>query len=785
MVTVVGVGAGFAAGWGVARLAAPPPAPATPPVAAVVTNPAPLIPAKPAPEKPASADTLLRGLALETALRAALTEPDDTLRHERLRALAAQTDLAAYADALAKGDRILTSEDRSAYRLRLLELLVPQNPLAAVAAARTSPEAGQREWSLMAVLQAWARHDSTALVKWHLSLPDHERRGQLHALGGALGLYSPAAGLELGRGLLTVADRRIFYRSLFESWSDRDASGAYQAGSGILIANNQESELGQLIGRWALHDLPAAKAALAQLGAPDRHWTVFEAFFSGLVQERPAAAAELLAGISGFQRRRELVGQLMQSWANADAPAAKRWAEGLADAGQRQIALANLASALVDINPQAALELLPANGLGPDNTWVYRNLAAKLTGRDPKAALRLLESINPPTLRREVMLGLMDGWSATDPKAAATYATQLPAGPTREAALSSLIGGWANHDLKGTVDFVRGLDSKREQNSLLGQIMWQVGAQNPELGKELISSLPAGGARAGLVENFTSAWAKEDLNAAKTWIESLPEGAMRRDALAALPNIWAEQDPQGAANYALTMPDKQLQQQFTQAAIQQWVQSNPEAALQWAKALPGGQSREAALQTIAEFHAADDPRLATELALQMNDRDRQQGAVMSIVSNWSNSDPKAAAEWVAQFPAGELRDEAATQVVNAWAQHDPAATAQWLKDQPESPGRDNATEAFVTHLREEDPNTAGAWINSIADPARRTAALQEHVGWWWENNPKAAKAWLDSLGLPADLRDEWERAAESRAAHPDGSVFERLQQLENLRNSSP
>lgn len=771
IVTVVGVGVGFAAGWGAARLGGQPPVAVIP---ALTNRPAPVAPTV-QPVRPVrpEAEAPLRGLALETALRGALTEPDDELRRERIRALAAATDLEAYADALAKADRILAPADRQSYRIRLLELLTVRDPEAAVAAARATPDNGIRSWVVGSVIQAWARHEHAALVRWFGGQPAGERRALLPQVGTALGLYAPAAGLEFLKGLKSSAEQHAFVEEFFSAWSQRDAAGSFQAGAPVLLAGGFEVQLGQMLGRWAQHDLSAAKAALQQLGAPAKHWAVFQSFFSVVAGENPTAAAELVLATPGNGRQRELVAQLIQEWTQRDANAARQWIERLTDAGLRRSAMTTLVSALISQDPLAAMALLPGLNIGSENTWIYRNLAAKLTEQDPKAALRFLESINGPNLRREVLSGLLDTWSAADPKAAATYAAQLPAGPTRETALNSLMNGWAEHDLKGAVDFVRTLGSAREQNTLLDPLMWRLGNGNPELGKEVIANLPASLGRAQLVGNFASAWVQEDLVSAKAWIESLPEGPVRKAALGALPAAWAQSDPAAAAAYALTLTDAPLQRQFAAEAVQQWTQADPDAALAWAKVLPPGPTREAALQAIAEFHAPDDPRLATELALQLTDKDAQRSSLLNIVANWSNNDPKAAAEWVGAFPAGPLRDDAASQIVNAWAAHDPGATGQWLEQQPAGQGRDLATEAYVTHVREEDPVAAGAWINSMSDDERRQTALEEHVGWWWEQDAKAAKAWLDGLNVSDELKAQWRTAAEARAnpAAPTPRLF--------------
>jgi hypothetical protein len=285
IVAVVGVGVGFAAGWGTGRLGSSQPQPAPPPASnSVPTKVGPAAPAE-RTTRP-EAETLLRGLALETALRTALAEPDDELRRERLRSLATQTDLETYADALGKADRILAPNDRQIYRLRLLELLTVRDPVAAVAAARTTPESGLRSLALGTVLQAWARHDAAALLRWHGAQPDAERRAQLGSLGTALGLYSPSVGLEFYRGLKLPNEQRAFAQELFGAWSQRDPVGAFQAGSPVLLAAGLGPQVGELLIRWAQHDLAAARAALKQLGAPDKHWDVFQSFFNGLAGQQ-------------------------------------------------------------------------------------------------------------------------------------------------------------------------------------------------------------------------------------------------------------------------------------------------------------------------------------------------------------------------------------------------------------------------------------------------------------------------------------------------------------------
>jgi hypothetical protein len=161
----------------------------------------------------------------------------------------------------------------------------------------------------------------------------------------------------------------------------------------------------------------------------------------------PAAAAAFALGQTDPFLREVALRTVAQRWAQTDATAAARWAESLADADERDRALAHVALSIADRNPRAALDLLARRTGDPQSDAASVGVITSWARRDFDAAQAWVEAQPPGPTRDEIVERLVVLRSYDDPHAAMSFAERLIADeePRRDA-WAAVSQRWAARD---------------------------------------------------------------------------------------------------------------------------------------------------------------------------------------------------------------------------------------------------------------------------------------------------------------------------------------------------
>ena len=107
-------------------------------------------------------------------------------------------------------------------------------------------------------------------------------------------------------------------------------------------------------------------------------------------------------------------------WARKDPKECLRWARSIQDERQRDLAIRDVAVALIDSDLEAATKLFKTLREQRDREWGYEKVVAKVAKTDPLEALRLSKTLFEPKAT-EPVYSLVRGWVTHDPRAAANW----------------------------------------------------------------------------------------------------------------------------------------------------------------------------------------------------------------------------------------------------------------------------------------------------------------------------------------------------------------------------
>ncbi|HEX9048633.1 MAG TPA: hypothetical protein VF988_16515, partial [Verrucomicrobiae bacterium] len=106
-----------------------------------------------------------------------------------------------------------------------------------------------------------------------------------------------------------------------------------------------------------------------------------------LVEQNPAAAAQLAQAMEAGADRNEMLRVVAQSWAAKDAAAALAWAAQLPDAEEQRAILSTIALRLAQSNPAQAVDVAMQYHLDTGGYDLLPSLAVQWAGADFSAAL--------------------------------------------------------------------------------------------------------------------------------------------------------------------------------------------------------------------------------------------------------------------------------------------------------------------------------------------------------------------------------------------------------------
>jgi hypothetical protein len=301
--------------------------------------------------------------------------------------------------------------------IALLEEMVADDPLRALALARTESDRAVRENLLFAVFRAWARSDPSAAAAQARSLPDADRLNAVAAvLTGAA--RDPATAVRLAE------------------WLCRDdPARARDYGYAAIAALAQVGEY-----RTAVRFAVAAEGAAAGESEDRLKW--IQSAFSHWARQEPEYAALATLSLPDAGSRYEALLTVVADWVRIDPDGLTEFVQQLPAGADRTNTLGEALRLWVQNNPKAAADWIDRLDPSPELDAGVTALATlpQLIAVHPEVALSWAESIDNPGQRSNALTAILRQWGGSDPVAARSYLDQST--DLSPADRATLLAGW-------------------------------------------------------------------------------------------------------------------------------------------------------------------------------------------------------------------------------------------------------------------------------------------------------------------------------------------------------
>lgn len=543
-------------------------------------------------------------------------------------------------------------------------VLAEENPADAVARAKDLDTSAEKLNALAAAAWASGRKDPREAIRLFggmKELPDHVKTSLINELGK---ISPEEAVAELAK--ISPNERDNFWNSegVFTTWAASDPEA--------LLA-------------WAgtASDLNMRNSA-------------YRAYCRRMASEDPAGALEKVGSMPAHLRT-ELIGAVMESWADTDLPGALAAAQKMAQPAERERAMQSLVNHLDWSDPTGATKVLLAMPKGNARNSALQNLAWGLRWLSPseqQATLAQFEGVEYSRLAGKLAGSMV----ADDPEAAMKLFKEVPATLRDGYDLRYFMSSLAQHDPQQALKFATTLESVSDRSQAVRQAFEQMAALSPQ-------------------------------EAART-MEGMSDPKDRQQALVALADAWSKRDPEAALRWAESL-------------------SGEEQTAALAKLLPEQARNDPASAATRLSSLLENPGGNTGAVLQ--------SATGDLAREWAGKNPLDAAAWVAGLPAGSAAESGAGNLVQNWSTHDPAAAADWISTLPDGGVKDAAIQPLVESIRRNDPETAFSWGLSIQDPAKRAAVMEATIRNWNSNDAAAVRLAIQGADLSPTERSNYEK----------------------------
>jgi len=165
-----------------------------------------------------------------------------------------------------------------------------------------------------------------------------------------------------------------------------------------------------------------------------------------LIDSDPLAAADLAQSLDSGPVREGILRRVAHGWADQNAKAALAWAAGLADAVERNSAVADVCIQMSQSNPAEAIEVASKFGL-EDQGARFENLVQQWASQDFTAAYGWVSQLPAGAERDGSMARLALIAAQVSPAdAASLVATEIPPGTVQSEAAISVLHQWGMQD---------------------------------------------------------------------------------------------------------------------------------------------------------------------------------------------------------------------------------------------------------------------------------------------------------------------------------------------------
>ena len=479
-----------------------------------------------------------------------------------------------------------------------------------------------------------------------------------------------------------------------------------------------------------------------------------------------------------------------------DLDAAEAYVQNLDTRVERISALSEIAFALAQEDPEAALAWAKATSPLDGRTQHIASAIKGMITKDPAAAAdAAMGEIEDLEQRNDVLSSIVSFWAQKDPQTALVWldgqssseiktkgyelvATQIAAtdplaaiqlieknlGSTGQSALSGIISQWANKDFDAAKNWFTSQPNPATFAAIFPTILDAWAQRAPSEAAEFLTNLPLGMSPNNKFLSVAKEWGASDRDAALTWAESLEDRSQRNSAMFGIYGQWASQDPQGAASQLAVVTNTSDRRALLYNIAKNWASRDPEATHSWLQSLPI-KDRVSASSTALQSLASNQPQIAAQLydkliapngageqAIRSGSRISSPAGLIS--REWAEYDPVAAAEWAASIPHEVEQIKAYESLAREWAEYDPVATSQWIDGLPVGEARDGATTSLVAEVRRLEPATAFQWANTITNELERFNQLRDVLSVWRSSDSQAAQNAINNANITAQQREQ-------------------------------
>lgn len=397
--------------------------------------------------------TLAVGAVAATLLVPSLRSPKNSGSSEN--GVSATTFIAGVPDGGSSGDLSVgslssVSLEQSGYRMGR------EDPLAALAAAKSIPGRENRQVYTEAVYTAWGEKNGQEAVEWVMAnLKGVERADALYYIADGWGESDPAAAA---------------------AWFNENTSGT-----------NREDAIYEILESWGRK---APQDALAWAESLDEYTrsSVMDSLASGWASHDPQGAAKAAEQLMDHDFGDEFVMSIAGQWANSNPAEAANWAATLKNEDARAIAFMEIGTEWGMSDPSKAAAWLATLQTAEDKSYAALGIAQGWAEHDPGSSLKwAVASVDDPETRLRIIEDVMLDWSYTDPSAAAEWLNAQPKGPQNDEVLATFSGAIIDLDPESALTWASTISDEAKRNENLQSLIEQWIAMDEDEAREWIS----------------------------------------------------------------------------------------------------------------------------------------------------------------------------------------------------------------------------------------------------------------------------------------------------------
>ena len=361
------------------------------------------------------------------------------------------------------------------------------------------------------------------------------------------------------------------------------------------------------------------RAWQAMLSQPGRFMpAVLPAIAEGLTRRDPQVALQYAEKVQSPVQRERFVSDVIQAWSDSDGQGLLKWLRAQPEHARLskyvrwdRVKIAE-ASALADIAALLPKNLEEKSGLlstpmlpdkadvwmrhtdwllalpvGEMRTRLCTTAATGLADLDPEAALKLLPEIQEATVRRRVTSSVAAFRAAATPKEGLAFARELTDAEERRRAVNAALFTWAENDPEDAVRHAQE-SGDAEAKIMLSHAGSQMAMKDAEKASRFaLENEPppdpkkSHGETYPMLKSAVNIWAGREPVAAGRWVKALPEGAQKDTALAAVASALSLRMPEESLQWAEEIKDAAVRKQALQMCLMSWAYKDGEKPAKW------------------------------------------------------------------------------------------------------------------------------------------------------------------------------------------------------------